>query len=60
MLRINRAICCYCGTCVAVCTKSALTLVDAFLAVAETCGECGACANICPVGALEVVHEEQV
>lgn len=60
MLRINRAICCYCGTCVAVCTGSALTLIDAFLSVGEGCRQCGVCEKICPVGALEVIHEEQV
>ena len=58
MLRIDRATCCYCGTCVAVCAASALTLIDAFLSVGESCCNCGNCEKICPAGALEIDYEE--
>ncbi len=60
MLRIDRATCCYCGTCIPVCPEMALELIDAFLAVNASCRLCGICEKICPVGALEVLHEEPV
>lgn len=60
MIRIDRTVCCYCGTCVAVCPQAVLELVDACLEEREGCTACGTCAKCCPVGALEVCHEEQV
>ena len=54
MLIINRATCCYCGTCVPVCPEAALELIDACLTVNENCIQCGICEMTCPVGALVI------
>jgi NAD-dependent dihydropyrimidine dehydrogenase PreA subunit len=58
MIEINRTLCCYCGTCVAICPNGNLELIDTFLTNASECNRCKACVKICPVGALEVKNEE--
>ncbi len=54
-LNVNRYKCGYCGACVGVCPAGALTLVETWIEVDDTCTNCGVCARICPVGALVVV-----
>ncbi|MFA5330838.1 MAG: 4Fe-4S binding protein [Methanoregula sp.] len=54
MILIDRTLCCYCGTCVAVCPSGVLELLDACLTEHDGCTACSTCAGCCPVGALEV------
>ncbi|MBP2132116.1 ferredoxin [Methanomicrobium sp. W14] len=60
MLRVKRISCFYCGTCVAICPRANLELIDSYLFIGKDCAECGICAGVCPVGALEVLNEEQI
>lgn len=51
---INRERCGYCGTCVSVCPKDAISLIDLHLNIDESkCVNCLACVKICPIGALK-------
>jgi ferredoxin len=54
MIKVNRYKCCYCGTCVAVCSFDAIELIDTWIEIGENCEDCGACVRVCPVGALEL------
>ncbi|MFH0986415.1 MAG: 4Fe-4S binding protein [Candidatus Micrarchaeota archaeon] len=46
--------CIYCGGCVAVCPKGALTLKETYIECdASKCINCGACISFCPAGAMK-------
>ena len=52
-LQVDRSRCCYCGGCVGVCPKDALTLEETVLRVDEDkCIGCGICVKFCPVDAI--------
>jgi ferredoxin len=54
-LLIDRNKCCYCGGCVGVCPKDALTLMETYISADEAkCVSCGACVKFCPVDALKL------
>jgi NAD-dependent dihydropyrimidine dehydrogenase PreA subunit len=55
-LRLDRAACAGCGTCLVVCPREVLALEDGLAVVREPdfCIECGACVLNCPTGALTV------
>jgi len=48
--------CVGCGSCLAVCPRQILELVDGAIACRDRdgCMECGACATNCPAGAIQV------
>ncbi len=51
---VNREICGYCGTCVSVCPKDAIDLIDLHLNIDESkCVNCHACVKVCPMGAIK-------
>lgn len=52
MITVNPVRCAYCGGCVSVCPKGALTLAETRLIVNEACVDCGRCILACPMGAL--------
>ena len=57
-IRLNRELCDFCGTCVAVCPHDAIELAEADLTVIdEKCTECMNCVYICPIRALEGRNE---
>ncbi|MBU0662326.1 MAG: 4Fe-4S binding protein [Candidatus Diapherotrites archaeon] len=48
--------CCYCGGCVGVCPKAAITLKETRIEIDhEKCIECSSCVLICPVDAMKKV-----
>ena len=54
-LEIDKNKCCYCGGCVGVCPRDALTLMETYISVDEAkCIGCGACVKFCPVDALKL------
>ena len=63
MLRIEytRALCDFCGTCVAVCPHDAIELSESDLEIdTEKCTLCLNCVHICPVRALKGNNEKQI
>jgi len=54
-IRCNGSRCLYCGGCVPVCPKDAITLRESRIEVDDRCNRCMICLRVCPVGALEVV-----
>lgn len=59
-----REVCCYCGACVAVCARGALTLrrQGGAYAVewnADLCTECGLCERVCPSNQIDIGHVQQ-
>ncbi|MCD1293574.1 ferredoxin [Methanocella sp. CWC-04] len=59
MIAVNRFKCGYCGGCVAVCPKNAITLVETFISIDEECIDCGKCLKACPMGAMEKISYER-
>lgn len=52
---VDREICGYCGTCVGVCPKDAIDLIDLYLNIDRTkCIGCGTCVKVCPINALQM------
>ncbi|MEM3412079.1 MAG: 4Fe-4S binding protein [archaeon] len=55
MISVDRKKCIYCGGCVSVCPKNALTLKETYIECdPNLCISCGTCALFCPVKAIEV------
>ncbi|HIE26903.1 TPA: 4Fe-4S dicluster domain-containing protein [Candidatus Poribacteria bacterium] len=53
MILINEEICCYCGSCVAVCPQNIIELIDTYLRIdQQKCINCGICVKGCPMGVL--------
>ena len=51
----NRERCIYCGGCVSVCPKDALTLKEIRMKVdPKKCIDCGICVRFCPVEAIKL------
>ncbi|MCL2844027.1 MAG: 4Fe-4S binding protein [Chitinivibrionia bacterium] len=42
-----------CGTCVAICPRTAIFMPNVAVINAELCVSCGLCARICPIGAVK-------
>jgi ferredoxin len=60
MIIVDRELCNYCGTCVAVCPENIIELVDIHLEIEQNkCIKCQICVNCCPVGALELNQDKQ-
>ncbi len=58
---VDREICGYCGTCVGVCPKDAIDLVDLHLNIDKRkCISCGTCVKVCPINALKMTDEYNV
>ncbi|MEK7398656.1 MAG: geranylgeranyl reductase family protein [Candidatus Poribacteria bacterium] len=58
---VNREICAYCGSCVSVCPKDAIDLVDLHLNIDRSkCVSCKSCVKVCPINALEAVDESNI
>jgi len=58
MITVDKELCSYCGTCVAVCPQNIIELVDIHLQIEESkCIKCGICVNCCPVGALNLTED---
>ena len=57
MISISRDRCLYCGGCVGICPRDALTLYETALEVDDRCNGCSLCAMFCPVRALESYGE---
>ncbi len=52
MIRINHALCEFCGTCAGVCPVDAIILeMNSIRIEEERCVSCEACVKVCPVGA---------
>ncbi len=59
MIRINEELCCYCGSCVAVCPQNIIELVDTYVKFFhEKCTLCARCVKGCPIGALRITNYE--
>jgi len=59
MIIVDKELCSYCGTCVAVCPKNIIELVDTHLQIEESkCIKCEICVNCCPVGALSLNNDK--
>lgn len=58
MIKIDRPQCLWCGTCVGVCPKYAITLYETRIEIEEGCIDCGLCVKACPVGALSMEEEK--
>lgn len=54
MVKVEPALCSYCGGCVSLCPRKALSLAETRLMVSEACNDCGLCVRACPSGALSV------
>jgi MinD superfamily P-loop ATPase len=53
MIVIDKEICDFCGTCVAVCHPDAIFLTERDIVIdREKCTECENCIVVCPVGAV--------
>jgi MinD superfamily P-loop ATPase len=53
MIVIDKEICDFCGTCVAVCRPDAIFLTERDIVIdREKCTECENCIVVCPVGAV--------
>lgn len=53
MIVIDKEICDFCGTCVAVCQPDAIFLTERDIVIdREKCTECENCIVVCPVGAV--------
>ena len=54
-MKIDRAKCISCGTCVAICPVEAISMGEDGKAVIDQqkCIKCGACQAICPVNAID-------
>lgn len=47
------------GSCVKVCDKDAITIVDGIAKIDESkCGSCGQCVKVCPMGLIEIIPAE--
>jgi len=56
MIRIDKAKCTGCGSCVDACPRQAITIRDDVAIINEDlCIQCGICINACPVGAIREV-----
>ncbi|MBN1480391.1 ferredoxin [candidate division KSB1 bacterium] len=53
----NRAVCDFCGACVAVCPHDSIELFEADLCITASCTLCKNCVYVCPVRALEIIDE---
>jgi ferredoxin len=52
-MRINRALCDICGTCVAVCPVDAIVVKEFYVSLDnDICIECGNCEQACPARAI--------
>ncbi|MBM3237400.1 4Fe-4S dicluster domain-containing protein [Candidatus Poribacteria bacterium] len=53
MILLNEELCCYCGSCVAVCPQNIIELIDTYLKIDhQKCINCTICVKGCPMGAL--------
>ncbi len=54
MMRVNNALCNYCGACVGTCPVNCIFLDETRVIIKEDkCIKCGFCIRVCPVGAIE-------
>lgn len=59
MIVVNKDVCDYCGTCVAVCESDAIDLFHRDIHIHhDRCIECLKCVTVCPVGAPEQIQEK--
>jgi len=59
MIVVDRELCDFCGTCVAVCQPDAIFLAERDIRIdLEKCTECENCVIACPVGAMREVSDE--
>ncbi len=54
MVKVKAELCSYCGGCVSLCPRKALSLAETRLLVSEACNDCGLCVKACPAGALSI------
>ena len=54
-LSVNRRMCMWCGACVGICPKNAITLHETRIEFYDECDLCGTCLKACPVGAVSMV-----
>lgn len=58
MVRVLRDRCGYCGSCVGVCPRGAIEMIDLFVRIDRgRCVGCGLCLKACPLGALVLEGE---
>jgi len=59
MIVIEKEICDFCGTCVAVCQPDAIFLTERDIIIdLQICTECANCVVVCPVGAARKLSSE--
>ena len=59
MIVVDKNLCDYCGTCVAVCEPDAIDLFYQDIRInSEKCIECMKCVWVCPVGAIKRGEKE--
>jgi ferredoxin len=54
-MRVDRRACMWCGACVGICPKNAITLHETRIEFYDECNLCRMCVPSCPVGAIEMV-----
>ena len=59
MVKVEPALCSYCGGCVSLCPQKALSLAETRLTVSQACNDCGLCVKACPSGALSTPKVSQ-
>ena len=53
-MKLNPRKCMWCGACVGICPKMAITLYETRIEFDEKCVKCGICVKACPVGAISM------
>lgn len=57
-MNVDPDTCMYCGSCVGICPRGAVTLNDTLVSFSNECNRCGLCVVGCPVGAICEDDEE--
>jgi ferredoxin len=56
-LKVKTDLCDQCGTCISVCPKDALLLIENLLIDQSRCILCKNCVSVCPVAALTISED---
>lgn len=61
MIVVDKKLCDFCGTCVAVCDSDAIDLFYEDIRInAKRCIECLKCTQVCPIGAVTQIKEKSL